>query len=622
MLNRLSIKNYRAISSLEMNIGGLTVLTGVNGSGKSSVLQATWMCCHALSMALARQIPPQVRGRILARNDLPATMADLCPSSGPPSPFVGAGEAHACVSLDFDNADPLQQVFLEVRPGTGSACSVTLRVTVSKQAEFSAAVHTGCPRLSSGQELTPLLPTALYFPASYGVQAEEWWVPDREVFAALYGGQQKLVLRNMLARLDGAALEELNAFLMEARGTLRVSPRPEEVVNREGRLAVTFAGPNGSFELLSAGDGLTNFITIYAATALCRQRRTPALLLLDEPEIHLSARLQGRVGDLLATAAGTWGAQAIFATHSITMMLLLRDRHGGRIFQMSGGSASALDSQERVILALNECQDLTPFETTSFLKHRRLLFVEGRTDSAILSRCAEVHYRREPARLERVRRWLIRPLTGVGNAGIPAGLAQLLTPQVFSFPDQREPLKIVNVLDRDYSREPTFRVNDQVTHLELLDVVWSRHSIESLFLTSPCLASWLLAALGPSEVGRDDLERIIDAAISDADRDRKLLYDAQDGLRQVLLSRGTKLPDAVKQSRDTADAGPATWQKGKDRAAFILRRVREALPLPLQRRVSNSIADILDAAAGSVRDGDPHAVPEEIRQLLDHLSMP
>src|SRR4051812_17557180 len=70
MLNRLSIKNYRAISSLEMKIGGLTVLTGVNGPGKSSVLQGTWMCCHALSMAVARQIPPQVQGRILAWNDL------------------------------------------------------------------------------------------------------------------------------------------------------------------------------------------------------------------------------------------------------------------------------------------------------------------------------------------------------------------------------------------------------------------------------------------------------------------------------------------------------------------------------------------------------------------------
>jgi hypothetical protein len=381
-------------------------------------------------------------------------------------------------------------------------------------------------------------------------------------------------------------------------------------------------GPNGPFELLSAGDGLITLISLFAAAAICRQRGAPGLLLLDEPEVHLNSRLQGQVGDLLATAADSWGAQAIFVTHSIEMMNLLRDRHGAHLYHMNVGSATYIPTQEQLIVVLNEWRDLTPFETMSFMKHRRLLFAEGKTDISILSRCAEVYFRNDQARLDRVKRWLFRPLTGVGKAGVPVGLAQLLTPQLFTFPDLAETLKIVSVLDRDYSRNPTFRVNDSVGHLELFEVVWSKHSIESQFLTPSCLAAWLLSALGELEEKRANLERVIETAIAEADRDRDLLYKAHDGMRQVLLSGGKTLPVATTESRDVVDKDPATWQKGKDRAAFILQRVREALPVPLQRKVGNSIAEIINTVAGRFSDGDLKAIPEEIRGLLDHLSQP
>lgn len=624
MLTRLTIENFRAISRLEMDVGGLTVLIGANGSGKSSVLQAVWMCCHALSAAALARTPPEVQDRTLTWRDLPVTLADLCPPSEPPSPFVGSAsgaEARARVALDFDESVPVRQVCLDVRPGAKSACRITLDCTVAGRPEVSTTGGADHLMITPGGPLAPLLPTTLYFPSAYGVRMEEPWVPDREFVAALYGGRQKLILRNMIARLDGPAIEGLNSYLAEVRGTTLIKPGPEPR-DTEKPLSVNFVGPNGVFELLSAGDGLTNFITLYAAAALLRQGPAPGLLLLDEPELHLSPRIQGSVGSLLAEVAGHSGGQAVFVTHSIEMMLALRDRHGAAVYQMSGGNAVALDSQERTILALSEYQDLTPFETTSFLKHRRLLFVEGRTDSAILLRCAEVHFRDDTVRLERVRHWLIRPLTGVGNAGVAAVLAQMLTPQLIVFPHQREPMKIVNLLDRDYSREPSFKVNERVTHLELLDVVWSKHCIESQFLTAPCLASWLLAAIGSSAVERDDLEQLVVEAIGEADRDRDLIYDAHDGLRQVMLSRGKKLPDAIKDSRDAADADPATWQKGKDRAAFILQWVRERLPLPLQRRVSNSIAGLLDIGASAVPGGDPYAVPGEIRRVLDHMAMP
>ena len=40
MIRSLTIENYKLHRRLKMNLGSLTVLTGVNSSGKSSVIQA------------------------------------------------------------------------------------------------------------------------------------------------------------------------------------------------------------------------------------------------------------------------------------------------------------------------------------------------------------------------------------------------------------------------------------------------------------------------------------------------------------------------------------------------------------------------------------------------------
>lgn len=39
MINNLEVKNFKSIVKQEFNFKGLNVLTGLNGSGKSSVLQ-------------------------------------------------------------------------------------------------------------------------------------------------------------------------------------------------------------------------------------------------------------------------------------------------------------------------------------------------------------------------------------------------------------------------------------------------------------------------------------------------------------------------------------------------------------------------------------------------------
>ncbi len=52
MISQLSIKNFKSIQDIEMNLGRLTVLIGANGSGKSNILEAIALCSAAASNKL------------------------------------------------------------------------------------------------------------------------------------------------------------------------------------------------------------------------------------------------------------------------------------------------------------------------------------------------------------------------------------------------------------------------------------------------------------------------------------------------------------------------------------------------------------------------------------------
>lgn len=55
MIRKLSIKNYKSISELEMELGRINVLIGENGCGKSNILEAIAMGCAAADNKLGKE---------------------------------------------------------------------------------------------------------------------------------------------------------------------------------------------------------------------------------------------------------------------------------------------------------------------------------------------------------------------------------------------------------------------------------------------------------------------------------------------------------------------------------------------------------------------------------------
>ncbi len=440
-------------------------------------------------------------------------------------------------------------------------------------------------------------------------------------------------MRNVIARLSGPAFGRLNEFLRFQVGATIARRTTEQDAEDAHHLAVHFRDTNGELELSSAGAGLINLIALYAVMERFRPpppkgetAGPPLIYLLDEPEAHLHPKLQGDVGEALADAAKEFGAQLIIATHSVEMINRIGQRPDAILLAVDRASSTVttLDSETALVRELGQWCDLTPFASLNFLASRRILFHEGPSDSAILARCAEAYFRTRAPDLAAFRRWTLVSLDGVGNVKAQGVLGAVLSPTVF--PDLAAPkaVRAVCVLDRDAEREPGFRVLPQITrdHFEARELVWSRYSIESLFLEPARLSAWIAASLPEGAVPDADLQAMVARGIADADKDAELNDAAEVSLQLTKVrSKQMRIDEALKEAKKEVRAAPGVYQNGRDRARVVLRSVRDALPSnQLKNLLRVSIQGLLEVASPDRLGERSSAVPQEIRDILDYMA--
>jgi hypothetical protein len=341
------------------------------------------------------------------------------------------------------------------------------------------------------------------------------------------------------------------------------------------------------------------------------------LLLLDEPELHLHPLAQAAMAEYLAGVSHTTGAQIVSATHSHSIVRSLLSHTNSAIITIERqfSRLRRLYSQKDVLKALRNIHDLASFSAINFLASRHVLFIEGETDETILHRCALAYLCASPERLTRFESWTRVPLDGVSNTPAPELIERLVSSPILPPLNRGEVFVVASVLNRDYDREPGHHVRSG-PQVERVDHVWSRHSIESLFIDVGVLESLLLAALGAAAPA--DIRDRIEVAIAAADSDECLREGAEDEMAEFFRrTRQYNGKSAQVEARRRVRANPEIWQRGKDRAAFVLKHVRDTLPLRLQNKVRSSVHGLLESI--SVEELWRVKVPPEIISLLGEL---
>lgn len=629
MLTSIELTNFRGFKSFRAPVGPVTAVAGRNSSGKTSLLQAVRLACDALSLALEENsLLPKVEGNLLTYNNVIVREPSRLSSLADWRQLFADGEVGAAlnITLGFNDDVLLQHLSVTLSYARNAQLKMSLAVASDTALQVLAASKPKFRSVALLSALEAIRPRAFFVPAFYGVTRTEEYRTRPVLDRSLGSGDQGRIVRNLIARLDLAGVERMNAFLARSLGARVEQRTSQQDAERVAELVVTYRDTNGELELSSAGTGLVALVALYAAMESVRSQGLregdrSVLFLLDEPEAHLHPRLQGDVGEELAKLAGEFGLQLMLATHSIEMINRLGQRRDVVLLSVDRNTQAAVElrGESDVVSALDEFCDLTPFTSLSFMASRKVLFHEGPTDLRLLSACARLYFRSDDQRAGRWRQYTAVALEGVGNKNAAGLLKAVLSPRLFPKLASAPRVQVALVLVRDFDREPKLEKRQQ-GGIDVVECVWSRHSIESLFLEPALLAGWLESLVG---LPYDELRGHLERALAEADKDQALLDDAEDGRRRfhrrAVEGKALIEEKAVKAAREDARSSPATWQPGKKRASYVLDKTRKALPGAKARALSGSLIDLIERAPVD-KLGDPERlIPKEIRDLLDRL---
>lgn len=332
MIDRLTLTNFKAFQHAELALGPLTLLTGLNSSGKSSVLQALALLHQSHTAGDLDRAAEAAREGQLKVGTVPGNGFLLN------GELVGLGTGRDVLHEDFTEDEP--EITLAVSESVGEA-AYRYSWTVAYEPEQNLLPLSGVelPLTSEGGAAPSgnAAVTPGYFTAGFQylhadrISPAEFYPRDHHTavgrgFLGVRGEHTVNYLRHHHQEKTEVPEGPLRHPGTQAKGLLaqaaawmgELCPGVDiQAAAIEGtdvvRLSYGFSGPSGTRRRpTNVGFGLTYALPIVVA---CLTARPGSLILLENPEAHLHPQGQTRMAGLAAAAAAQ-GAQLVVETHS------------------------------------------------------------------------------------------------------------------------------------------------------------------------------------------------------------------------------------------------------------------------------------------------------------------
>lgn len=297
-LRDLRLRNFKAFRNLRLEFGRLTVLTGTNSAGKSSIMQALALLAQSLD-----HDPPglMLNGELVELGDFEDVLFDR---------------------VEPDGADD-ETVAISVR-GTSGPWK-TFEGTAASRSDFVPlslecdAIAGNLPwRRLSYIRADRLGPTIFHL-KSHAAVVQERTVGTRGQFAVhvlMEHGQTDVRSRMCLPGVPSTLEQQCGAWLDRLSVATRIYAADLEgtgaAVLRFSDGPVTGLSSGRHHRATNVGFGLSYALPVIVA---CLSAGPGDLLLIENPEAHLHPRGQSVLAELCARAA-TSGAQVVLETHS------------------------------------------------------------------------------------------------------------------------------------------------------------------------------------------------------------------------------------------------------------------------------------------------------------------
>lgn len=465
MLTRISIKNFKRLADVEIELGKAVVLIGPNNSGKTTALQALALWDVGLrrwnEKRRGRSVAGERAGVAINRRDLiaiPVPAANLLwrdlhvrnveRSNGDQQTQniridiivdgVTAGKLWTC-GLEFDYAN--EESFY-CRP---------LRLNDNKPPErMRVPPEAGDVRLA-------------FLPPMSGLAAvEPKWETGR-INVLIGEGQTAQVLRNLCYQIHEKSSSDWTELVDHIRKLFGLTLLPPEYIKERGEITMAYEERNGlRLDLSSSGRGLQQTLLLLAHL----YSNPGTVLLLDEPDAHLEVLRQRHIYQLLTDVAGKQGSQIIAASHSEVVLNEAAERDMVIAFV---GRPHRIDGRvNQVMKALIDLgfEQYYQAEQTGWV-----LYLEGATDLAILRAFAETLGHPAAAALE-------RPFVHYLSSNLP----QRARDHFYGLREAKPDLVGVALFDR----------LDKELHRgsPLIELMWQRREIENYLCQEPVLLNY------------------------------------------------------------------------------------------------------------------------------------
>lgn len=308
MLSKLTLKNFKCYKSQDIHFSGLTVFSGINGAGKSTVIQA---------ILFLRQLA--FAGPSKDEDDNP--VADLN------GPLVQFGSMYDLISSWITAAEE-EIIEFSACDSNGECYSVSLKSPEKRDEEdfpprqmriFDKGNPISCIRSTDFVYLSAerFGPRISFDVPSENAQLNKFGAAG-EFTAWHICNAKKVKNEKLLARLREPEqkdfLSQLNNCYSDLGRETRISVQYLPMVEKIS-LAFAFYGAaawSKDFRPVNVGFGLTYTLPIFTALLAANEND---LIIIENPEAHLHPKGQVAIGMFIAKAAAA-GIQVVVETHS------------------------------------------------------------------------------------------------------------------------------------------------------------------------------------------------------------------------------------------------------------------------------------------------------------------
>jgi predicted ATPase len=311
MIKLLKLKNFKAFEDQLIKFNYLTLLSGLNSTGKSSVLQALLLLRQSYQQDLLPQIGLALNGELVSIG----TAQDAL--------FEGAGDDSIGFEISFDDSNEGVWLFNYNREADVLAiASQPMTSDIYQSSLFSDKFH-----YLQAERIAP----RTYFEISdFQVRQHKQIGTKGEYtahFLSIY--RDTNISNSHLSHYSAKSLnlrDQVEAWLGEVSPGTRIEIKSNPDMDLVS-LQYSY-GLSNPYRATNVGFGITYTLPIIVAV-LASEPGT--LILIENPEAHLHPKGQAKMGELLALAASC-GIQVVIETHSDHVLNGIRLAvHGGKL---------------------------------------------------------------------------------------------------------------------------------------------------------------------------------------------------------------------------------------------------------------------------------------------------